>query len=142
MEENIAFGLRIKKYDEKVIKEKVSKIIDLVGLTDFKSHYPHEISAGMKQRAAIARAFVTEPDLLLMDEPFGQLDIKTRFHMMDEVLKLWREIKSTIIYVTHNLEEAVYLGQKIMVLSQKPTYIKEIVSIELPHPRDYADPEF
>jgi NitT/TauT family transport system ATP-binding protein len=142
LEENIEFGLRIKKYNEKEIKDRVGKIMDLVGLKDFKSYYPHEISAGMKQRAAIARAFVTEPDLLLMDEPFGQLDIKTRFHMMDEVLKLWREIKSTIIYVTHNLEEAVYLGQKIMVLSQKPTYIKEIVSIELPHPRDYADPEF
>lgn len=142
LEDNIKFVLRVKKFPEDEIDTRVAKITELVGLKGFEKHYPHEISAGMKQRVAIARAFVTEPDLLLMDEPFGQLDIKTRFHMMDEVLKLWREIKSTIIYVTHNLEEAVYLGQNIMVLSQKPTYIKEIVPVDIPHPRDYSDPKF
>ncbi|MEL7563875.1 MAG: ABC transporter ATP-binding protein [Dehalobacterium sp.] len=143
LEENIKFVLRIKNlHSENEISNKTNKIMNLVGLKGFGGYYPHQISAGMKQRVAIARAFVTEPDLLLMDEPFGQLDIKTRFHMMDEVLKLWREIKSTIIYVTHNLEEAVYLGQNVMVLSQKPTKIKEIVPIKLPHPRDYSDPNF
>ncbi len=142
IEDNIKFGLRVKKIGEKEINSKVIKIMELVGLKGFGGHYPHQISAGMKQRVAIARSFVVEPDLLLMDEPFGQLDIKTRFHMMDEVLKLWRNIKSTIVYVTHNLEEAVYLGQKIMVLSQKPTYVKEVVSIDLGHPRDYTDAKF
>lgn len=142
LEENIKFVLKVKKCSNNEVNNRASKIMDLVGLKGFEGYYPHQISAGMKQRVAIARAFVTKPDLLLMDEPFGQLDIKTRFYMMDEVLKLWRAIKSTIIYVTHNLEEAVYLGEKIMVLSQKPTYIKEIVPIELSHPRDYADPKF
>lgn len=142
VEDNIKFGLLIKKHGEEEINERVKRIINLVGLKGFEKYFPHQISAGMKQRVAIARAFVTQPDLLLMDEPFGQLDIKTRFHMMDEVLKLWREIKTTIIYVTHNLEEAVYLGENIMVLSQKPTHIKEIVPVNLPHPRDYADPQF
>jgi len=142
IENNIKFTLNVKKCDDNVKNNRTAKIMELVGLTGYKDYYPHQISAGMKQRVAIARAFVTEPDLLLMDEPFGQLDIKTRFHMMDEVLNLWREIKSTIIYVTHNLEEAVYLGQNVMVLSQKPTYVKEIVPITLSHPRDYADPQF
>jgi ABC-type nitrate/sulfonate/bicarbonate transport system ATPase subunit len=140
--DDIKFGLEIKGYSQKEIRERVSKIIDLVGLKDFVNYYPYQISAGMKQRAAIARAFVTQPDLLLMDEPFGQLDIKARFHMMDEVLKLWREIKATIVYVTHNLEEAVYLGQNILVLTQKPTHIKATIAVDLPHPRDYSDPRF
>lgn len=140
--DDVKFGLELKKYGKAETEEKVSKIIEMVGLKGFESYYPRQLSAGMKQRTAIARAFVTKPDLLLMDEPFGQLDIKTRFYMMDEVLKLWREIKATVIYVTHNLEEAVYLGQNIMVLTQKPTRIKCILPVELPHPRDYSDPEF
>lgn len=140
--DDIKFGLEIKGYSEEEIRERVSRIIELVALKDFVDYYPHQISAGMKQRAAIARAFVTKPDLLLMDEPFGQLDIKTRFYMMDEVLKLWREIKATIVYVTHNLEEAVYLGQKIIVLTQKPAHIKATILVDLPHPRDYSDPRF
>ena len=140
--DDIKFGLEIKGFPKEEIQERVSKIIDLVGLKDFVHYYPYQISAGMKQRAAIARAFVTKPDLLLMDEPFGQLDIKTRFHMMDEVLKLWRELNATIVYVTHNLEEAVYLGQSIIVLTQKPTHIKSTIPVNLPHPRDYSDPKF
>lgn len=140
--DDIKFGLEIKGFPKQEIRERVSKIIDLVGLKDFVHYYPYQISAGMKQKAAIARAFVTKPDLLLMDEPFGQLDIKTRFHMMDEVLKLWRELNATIVYVTHNLEEAVYLGQNIIVLTQKPTHIKLTIPVKLPRPRDYADPKF
>lgn len=140
--DDIKFGLELKGCDQGKIKESVSQIIELVSLNGFESYYPRQLSGGMKQRVAIARAFVTEPDLLLMDEPFGELDIKTRFFMMDEVLKLWQAIKATVIYVTHNLEEAVYLGQQIMVLSQKPTRIKAMIPVKLPHPRDYADPRF
>ena len=140
--DNIKFGLEIKEYSQEEIEKKCKAVIKLVGLEGFENYYPNQISAGMKQRVAVARSFVTEPDLLLMDEPFGQLDIKTRFYMLDEVLRLWKEITATIIYVTHNLEEAVYLGQRIAVLSQKPTKIKEIVPIDIPHPRDYADPRF
>lgn len=142
LRDNIKFGLEIKGCDPAKIDERISNIIHMVKLDGFDKYYPHQISAGMNQRVAIARAFVTEPDLLLMDEPFGQLDIKTRFHMMDEILRLWHQINATIIYVTHNLEEAVYLGENILVLSQKPTRIKEIIKVGLPHPRDYADPEF
>lgn len=140
--DNVKFGLEVKKYGEKEIEKRCREVIKLVGLDGFESYYPNQISAGMKQRVAVARSFVTEPDLLLMDEPFGQLDVKTRFYMLDEVLKLWKEITATVIYVTHNLEEAVYLSQRIAVLSQKPTNIKEIVEVDLPHPRDYADPKF
>jgi ABC-type nitrate/sulfonate/bicarbonate transport system ATPase subunit len=140
--DDIKFGLEIKGYSREQIRERVSRIIELVGLKDFVNYYPHQISAGMKQRVAIARAFVTKPDLLLMDEPFGQLDIKTRFYMMDEVLKLWREIKATIVYVTHNLEEAIYLGEEVIVLSQKPTHIKSTIPVDLSRPRDYSDPKF
>jgi ABC-type nitrate/sulfonate/bicarbonate transport system ATPase subunit len=142
VKDDIKFGLELKGCDKKEIDERVARILKLVGLTGFEAYYPRQLSAGMKQRSAIARAFVTEPDLLLMDEPFGELDIKSRFFMMDEVLKLWRAIKATIIYVTHNLEEAVYLGQQIMVLTQKPTRIKAMLPVKLPHPRDYAAPEF
>ena len=140
--DNIKFGLEVNGSAGKEIDERLDKIIKMVKLEGFEDYYPHQISAGMNQRVAIARAFVTHPDLLLMDEPFGQLDIKTRFHMMDEVLRLWREIGATIIYVTHNIEEAVYLGQNILVLSQKPTRIKEVINVGLEHPRDYADPRF
>jgi ABC-type nitrate/sulfonate/bicarbonate transport system ATPase subunit len=140
--DDIKFGLEIKGYSREQIRERVSRIIELVGLKDFVNYYPHQISAGMKQRVAIARAFVTKPDLLLMDEPFGQLDIKTRFYMMDEVLKLWREIKATIVYVTHNLEEAIYLGEEVIVLTQKPTHIKSTIPVDLSRPRDYSDPKF
>jgi len=140
--DNVKFGLEIKKFDSREASERLAKIFEMVRLKGFEKYYPHQISAGMNQRVAIARAFVTQPDLLLMDEPFGQLDIKTRFHMMDEILRLWRETGATIIYVTHNLEEAVYLGENILVLSQKPTVIKEVINVDIPHPRDYADSKF
>jgi ABC-type nitrate/sulfonate/bicarbonate transport system ATPase subunit len=140
--DNVKFGLEIKGYPEDVILEKGKAVMRIVGLDGFEDYFPNQISAGMKQRVAIARAFVTDPDLLLMDEPFGQLDIKKRFMMLDEVLRLWRELQATIIYVTHNLEEAVYLARNIAVMSQKPTKVKEIVPVDLPYPRDYTDDKF
>lgn len=140
--DNVKFGLEIKGYPEDVIIEKCKAVMRMVGLDGFEDYFPNQISAGMKQRVAIARAFVTDPDLLLMDEPFGQLDIKKRFMMLDEVLRLWRELQATIIYVTHNLEEAVYLARNIAVMSQKPTKVKEIVPVDLPYPRDYTDDKF
>lgn len=140
--DNVKFGLEIKGYPEDQITEKCQTVMRIVGLDGFEEYFPNQISAGMKQRVAIARSFVTDPDLLLMDEPFGQLDIKKRFMMLDEVLRLWRELQATIIYVTHNLEEAVYLARNIAVLSQKPTKVKEIVPVDLPYPRDYTDEKF
>lgn len=141
--DNVKIGLEIKGYSTSEIKERVSDVLDLTGLTRFKDFFPNQISAGMKQRVAIARAFVTEPDMLLMDEPFGQLDTSTRFHIENSLVKLWERKKQTVIFVTHNLEEAVYLSERILVCTQKPTQIKQEVKVgHLEHPRNITDPEF
>lgn len=141
--DNVKIGLEIKSVPSKEIKERVADVLDLTGLTPVKDFFPSQISAGMKQRVAIARGFVTEPDLLLMDEPFGQLDTQTRFHIENSLIKLWERKKQTIIFVTHNLEEAVYLSERILVLTPKPAKIKEEVFVShLAHPRNIQDPEF
>jgi ABC-type nitrate/sulfonate/bicarbonate transport system ATPase subunit len=140
--DDVKIGLEIKRVPKKELRERVNAILDLTGLTEFKDFYPSQISAGMKQRVAIARAFVTEPDLLLMDEPFGQLDTSTRFNIENKLIEVWQKTKRTVIFVTHNLEEAVYLSERILVCTQKPTGIKEEVIVNLLHPRDITDPEF
>jgi len=140
--DDIKIGLEIKGAPLEEIEKKVRAVINLVGLKGFENFYPHQISAGMKQRVAIARAFITEPDLLLMDEPFGQLDTNTRFDIEKNLIEIWEKTKRTIIFVTHNLEEAVYLAERILVMTQKPTQIKEEVKVDLPRPRNYADPQF
>ncbi len=140
--DDVKIGLEIKGAPTKEVERKVRAIIDLVGLTGFERFYPHQISAGMKQRVAIARAFVTEPDLLLMDEPFGQLDTNTRFNIEKKLIEVWEKTKRTVIFVTHNLEEAVYLAERILVMTQKPTRVKEEVKVDLPRPRNYADSRF
>jgi sulfonate transport system ATP-binding protein len=141
--DNVKIGLEIKGYPKGEIKERVQDVLETTGLTKFKDFFPNQISAGMKQRVAIARAFVTEPDMLLMDEPFGQLDTSTRFFIENSLVKLWQKTKQTVIFVTHNLEEAVYLSERILVCTQKPTKIKREVRVDhLGHPRDIADPEF
>ncbi|KUO77713.1 MAG: ABC transporter [Clostridia bacterium BRH_c25] len=141
-EENIGFGLDIKKADEKYKKSQVDKIISLLGLEKFRKAYPHEMSVSMEQRVVIGRAFAMNPDLLLMDEPYGQMDIKVRYYLEDEVIKLWKEIGSTVLFITHNLEEAVYLAERVLVLSQKPATIKAEFKVDLPRPRSFSDPEF
>ena len=140
--QDIGMGLEIKKVNPLETERRLKDIIQLVGLKGFEDFYPHQISAGMKQRVAIARAFVTEPDLLLMDEPFGQLDTNTRFQIETRLIELWEKTKRTVIFVTHNLEEAVYLAERILVLTNKPTIIKEVVQVGLPRPRNFADPKF
>jgi ABC-type nitrate/sulfonate/bicarbonate transport system ATPase subunit len=140
--QDIGIGLEIKKVHPLETQRRLKDIIQLVGLEGFEDFYPHQISAGMKQRVAIARAFVTEPDLLLMDEPFGQLDSNTRFQIETRLIELWEKTKRTVIFVTHNLEEAVYLAERILVLTNKPTTIKEVVKVDLPRPRNFADPKF
>jgi sulfonate transport system ATP-binding protein len=140
--EDIAIGLEIKKVSPLETQRRLKDIVQLVGLKGFEDFYPHQISAGMKQRVAIARAFVTEPDLLLMDEPFGQLDTNTRFQIESRLIEVWEKTKRTVIFVTHNLEEAVYLAERILVLTNKPATIKEVVEVDLPRPRNFADPEF
>jgi len=142
VEQNVRFGLEIKRLPENEIRERVDRVIRLVGLSDFRHYYPRQLSASMVQRVVIARAFAVNPDLLLMDEPYGQLDIKLRYHLEDEVVRIWQELGTTVLFVTHNIEEAVYLAERILVLSQKPTKVKAEVHVDLPRPRNFADPEF
>ena len=142
VEQNVAFGLDIKHVPKARRDELVAKYLDIVGLTKYKSYYPKQLSSSMLQRVSIARAFATEPELLLMDEPYGQLDIELRFKLEDELIKLWEMTKTTVIFITHNIEEAVYLGNRIMILTNKPTTVKRTVNNTLPRPRDIASPDF
>ncbi|UWP60976.1 ABC transporter ATP-binding protein [Ruminococcus gauvreauii] len=142
VEDNIRFGLDIKGVPKQEAQENVEEMLDIVGLTKFRKQYPHQLSASMLQRVSIARAFATKPELLLMDEPYGQLDIELRFKLEDELIRLWERLGTTVLFITHNIEEAVYLGQNIMVLTNKPTKVKTVIPDTMPHPRDVTAPEF
>jgi ABC-type nitrate/sulfonate/bicarbonate transport system ATPase subunit len=140
--ENIGIGLKIKRRPQSEVDRRVREIIDVVGLRGFEDYYPHQISGGMKQRVAIARAFATDADLILMDEPFVSLDQPTRERMQREVLRIWENHKRTIVFVTHNLEEAIFLGDRILVLTNKPATIKADVAVSLSRPRNPLEPDF
>jgi sulfonate transport system ATP-binding protein len=116
--------------------------MELVGLTKFRSFFPRQLSASMLQRVVIARAFAVEPELLLMDEPYGQLDLQLKYHLEDELINLWQKTGTTVIFITHNIEEAVYLSNRILVLTNKPTTIKQSIDNDLPRPRTVSDPAF
>lgn len=141
-QQNIEYGLKIKKKDPAYIKEQGDKIISLLGLEKFRDTYPGEMSVSMEQRVVIGRAFAMNPDLLLMDEPYGQMDIKMRFYLEDEVIRLWKATGATVLFITHNLEEAVYLAQRVLILSNKPAGIKAEIPVELERPRKVSSPEF
>ena len=142
VEENIAYGLKIKKLPKDEINKRVEQIIKLMGLQDSRKKYPGDLSVSVAQRVVIGRSFAMQPDLLLMDEPYGQMDVKMRFYLEDEVIRLWKELGSTVVFITHNIEEAVYLAERVIILSNKPANIKEEIKIDLPHPRNVADPKF
>ena len=142
VQQNLEYGLKIKKLPKDEIKTRVDRIVKLLGLEKFRHQYPNELSVSCEQRVIIGRAFVMYPDLLLMDEPYGQMDIKMRYYLEDEVIKMWKELGSTVVFITHNIEEAVYLAQKVLILSNKPTTVKEVVDINIPRPRDFKSPEF
>ena len=142
VEQNLRFGLEIKKMPKDEINRRVDNMIKLLGLEEFRNRYPHQLSVSTAQRIIIGRAFALEPDLLLMDEPYGQMDIKLRFYLEDEVIRLWKETGTTVVFITHNIEEAVYLAERILILTNKPAKIKEDVKVDLPRPRDIASPEF
>lgn len=142
VEQNVAYGLRYKKLSAEERKERVEKMLELVGLVQFRDYYPSDLSASMLQRVSIARAFSTNPELLLMDEPYAQLDTELRYKLEDELIKLWRLTNTTVLFITHNVEEAIYLAQRVLVLTNKPTKIKSMIDVNLEHPRDIADPEF
>lgn len=142
VEENVGFGLDIKNIPKSEAKEKVNEYLQVVGLEKYRKYYPDQLSASMLQRVVIARAFATEPEVLLMDEPYGQLDIELRFRLEDELLKLWERNKTTVIFITHNIEEAVYLGERILVLTNKPTGIKKEIYNNIQRPRNIAAKDF
>ncbi len=142
VEQNIAFGLNIKHFPKEEVKARVDEVIAMVGLEKFRNYYPNQLSASMLQRVVIARAFATKPDLLLMDEPYGQLDIELRFKLEDELIGLWEQLGTTIIFITHNIEEAVYISEDILVLTNKPTTIKTMINNSLPRPRNVTSRSF
>ena len=142
VEDNLAYGLKIKRIPKAEIDRRVNQILDLMGLQEFRKAYPGELSVSAEQRIIIGRSFAMQPDLLLMDEPYGQMDVKMRFYLEDEVIRLWKELGSTVVFITHNIEEAVYLAERVLILSNKPAKIKEEVRIDLPRPRDITSSQF
>ena len=133
---NVMFGLKLQGKSDAEAKEIAMKYIKMVQLEDFVNHYPKELSGGMKQRVAIARAYAVKPEVLLMDEPFGALDAQTRTQLQTELLKTWESERKTCFFITHDVDEAIILAQKVIVMSARPGRIKEIVDIDIPYPRD------
>lgn len=140
--ENTEIGPKFRGVDKATRREKAQQYIDLVGLHGFENSYPSQLSGGMKQRVGIARAYTNDPEILIMDEPFGALDAQTRYAMEEEIIKIWQKQRRTIIFVTNNIEEAVYLGDRIVLFSSRPAKIKEIYTNTLPRPRDMVSKEF
>lgn len=140
--ENTEIGPKWKGVSKKERREKAEAYIKLVGLAGFEKSYPAQLSGGMKQRVGIARAYTNDPEILIMDEPFGALDAQTRYAMEEEVARIWQQEKRTVIFVTNNIEEACYLGDRIILFSERPATIKEIYKNDLPRPRDMISEEF
>lgn len=135
---NVAFGLEIKGLPRREIKERVEQLLVKLNLIDFKDRYPKELSGGMRQRVAIARILALDPPILLMDEPFGALDALTRNRLQDELLRIWTEFRKTIIFVTHSIEESIYLADRIVVMTYRPGTVKRDIAVDLARPRDTA----
>ena len=139
---NVEINAKFKGVKKEERQKAAQAYIDMVGLHGFEKSLPKELSGGMKQRVGIARAYATESDILLMDEPFGALDAQTRYQMEEEILKIWENKKRTVIFVTNNVEEAIYMGDRIVLLGGTPTTIKEIYTPDMPRPRKQTSPEF
>ena len=139
--ENVEFGLKMQGLNERLRRERARYFLRLVHLSRFENSYMHELSGGMRQRVALARALALEPQVLLMDEPFAALDAQTRDRLHEELERLWKETNSTIVFVTHNVREAVRLGDRVLLLTFRPGRIKNAFFIELPRPRHMEDPE-
>jgi NitT/TauT family transport system ATP-binding protein len=136
VEKNVRFGLDTRGVPASEADPRVDAALRLVGLSKFRRHYPHQLSGGMRQRTAIARAFVTDPAMLLMDEPFAALDAQNRAILQAELVRLWEQTGKTVIYVTHSIEEALLLGDRTVVMTAQPGRIKQIIDVPFPHPRD------
>jgi len=142
VERNVAFGLEMKGTPRAQIRERVDRLLRQLNLHEFKDRFPKDLSGGMRQRVAIARVLAIDPPMLLMDEPFGALDALTRRTLQDELLRIWAALKKTIVFVTHGIEESIYLADRVVVMTYRPGTVKRIVPITLPRPRDTAAPEF
>ncbi|MDO4432190.1 MAG: ABC transporter ATP-binding protein [Aerococcaceae bacterium] len=138
VKQNVLFGLELQGKSKAEADEIADKYIKMVDLQDFVNHYPKELSGGMKQRVAIARAYAVSPSILLMDEPFGALDAQTRTQLQEELIHTWESEKKTCFFITHDVDEAIILGTRVVIMSARPGRIKEIVNIDLPHPRNQA----
>jgi NitT/TauT family transport system ATP-binding protein len=142
VEKNIAFGLEIKGMPASQIAARVDELLAMLSLSDFRQRFPKDLSGGMRQRVAIARVLALDSPVMLMDEPFGALDALTRRNLQDELLRIWAELKKTIIFVTHSIEEAIYLADRIVVMTYRPGTVKRDILVDLPRLRDPAAPEF
>lgn len=140
--DNISLGLEFSKQPKEVSLEVAQKFMQLVGLEEFAKAYPYELSGGMQQRVAIARALANNPQVLLMDEPFGALDAYTRILLQKELLRNWEKNRKTIVFVTHSVDEAIYLADFIVVMSSQPGRIKKVIKVEMPRPRDRANAKY
>lgn len=141
--ENAELGLKYRNVPKAIRRETAKKYLELVGLAGFENAYPHALSGGMKQRVGIARAYTANPEILLMDEPFGALDAQTRYAMEEEILRIWEAEKRTVIFVTNNIEEAVTLGDRIIQFTERPARVKKEYDLRgLPRPRNHVSPEF
>jgi NitT/TauT family transport system ATP-binding protein len=136
--QNAEFGLKIQHRLDRAARDRVSDLINLVGLRGFEDQYPHELSGGMRQRVNLARALATNPDVLLMDEPFAALDSQTREVMQSELLRIWDAEKKTVVFITHQVDEAVFLSDQVVVLSARPGRVKEVIDIDFERPRHHA----
>ncbi|WP_338847697.1 ABC transporter ATP-binding protein [Massilia sp. W12] len=140
--QNIGFGLDIQGQNKAAIAARVTELAGKLGLTDFLQRFPKDLSGGMRQRVAIARVLALDSPVLLMDEPFGALDALTRRNLQDELLRIWQESGKTVLFVTHSIEEAIYLADRIIVMSYRPGTVKRDLTVNLPRPRDAADADF
>lgn len=136
VEDNVGFGLELAKVPLKERRARVKEVLEKVGLDGFQTYYPHQLSGGMKQRASIARALVMNPEVLLLDEPYGALDAITRLTMQNELLKLWRGSGMTVLLITHDIDEAIYLADTVFVMSPRPGRILETLEVDMPRPRN------
>lgn len=136
--DNVVLGLELQGVNKKEARKRAEQYISLVGLKGFDHHYPHELSGGMQQRVNLARALIVDPQVLLMDEPFASLDAQTREIMQAELLKMWSQTKKTVIFVTHQIEEAIFLADRVVVFSARPARIREIVKVGIPRPRSLS----
>jgi NitT/TauT family transport system ATP-binding protein len=144
--DNAAYGLRMRGVGSETINEVVGHYLDRTGLTRFAGSYPHQLSGGMRQRVSIARAFANDPEILLMDEPFSALDAQNKLLLQEELLRIWEEHKKTVVFITHSVDEAVILGDRIMIMTAQPGRVKGLVPVTLARPRDVMalqkEPEF